>query len=394
MALARSNRKKMEKAPIVYSTMCVIEVMAEGYVPSTQNYDAVDNVFFPDYADSPLNLFPRCTLIDPDSPDAAQTCNARLISFEWFEVTKSGQKAIYSKGVTPPSDYDVVTTGEYTGQLIVKSNGKVGAPRAMRFVGIYMEDGYTYKFDRSIPLATNDISLASIELMIDADKATSYNPLRMPEQQTINVTIRKGTTDMTNDDRCKLLWYRRNSKGTETLLTDTDAYENIDIVSTVKSPNGSITSLTINREMIGDIQTYVVYALFRNDKVFPNAPEDQDPRAYTTIKRQFPVLTCDVRGDGLHDTVGKVCLKAIVSDNQGVIENWSRYLYASWKVSDGTTEVEKMRGEEVMFPMEYGKEFFCDIEDRGTNKVLVSDTGEWLLDSDGSVIVARDYEGD
>lgn len=394
MALARSNRKKMEKAPIVYSTMCVIEVMAEGYIPSTQNYDAVDNVFFPDYADSPLNLFPRCTLIDPDSPDAAQTCNARLISFEWFEVTKSGQKAIYSKGVTPPSDYDVVTTGEYTGQLIVKSNGKVGVPRAMRFVGIYMEDGYTYKFDRSIPLATNDISLASIELMIDADKATSYNPLRMPEQQTINVTIRKGTTDMTNDDRCKLLWYRRNSKGTETLLTDTDAYENIDIVSTVKSPNGSITSLTINREMIGDIQTYVVYALFRNDKVFPNAPEDQDPRAYTTIKRQFPVLTCDVRGDGLHDTVGKVCLKAIVSDNQGVIENWSRYLYASWKVSNGTTEVEKMRGEEVMFPMEYGKEFFCDIEDRGTNKVLVSDTGEWLLDSDGSVIVARDYEGD
>lgn len=394
MALARSNRKKMEKAPIVYSTMCVIEVMAEGYVPSTQNYDAVDNVFFPDYADSPLNLFPRCTLIDPDSPDAAQTCNARLISFEWFEVTKSGQKAIYSKGVTPPNDYDVVTTGEYTGQLIVKSNGKVGAPRAMRFVGIYMEDGYTYKFDRSIPLATNDISLASIELMIDADKATSYNPLRMPEQQTINVTIRKGTTDMTNDDRCKLLWYRRNSKGTETLLTDTDAYENIDIVSTVKSPNGSITSLTINREMIGDIQTYVVYALFRNDKVFPNAPEDQDPSAYTTIKRQFPVLTCDVRGDGLHDTVGKVCLKAIVSDNQGVIENWNRYLYASWKVSDGTTEVEKMRGEEVMFPMEYGKEFFCDIEDRGTNKVLVSDTGEWLLDSDGSVIVVRDYEGD
>ena len=394
MALARSNRKKMEKAPIVYSTMCVIEVMAEGYVPSTQNYDAVDNVFFPDYADSPLNLFPRCTLIDPDSPDAAQTCNARLISFEWFEVTKSGQKAIYSKGVTPPSDYDVVTTGEYTGQLIVKSNGKVGVPRAMRFVGIYMEDGYTYKFDRSIPLATNDISLASIELMIDADKATSYNPLRMPEQQTINVTIRKGTTDMTNDDRCKLLWYRRNSKGAETLLTDTDAYENIDIVSTVKSPNGSITSLTINREMIGDIQTYVVYALFRNDKVFPNAPEDQDPRAYTTIKRQFPVLTCDVRGDGLHDTVGKVCLKAIVSDNQGVIENWNRYLYASWKVSDGTTEVEKMRGEEVMFPMEYGKEFLCDIEDRGTNKVLVSDTGEWLLDSDGSVIVARDYEGD
>ena len=394
MILARSDRKKMEKAPIVYSTMCVIEVMAEGYVPSTQNYDAVDNVFFPDYAVSPLNLFPRCTLINPDSPDAAQTCNARLISFEWFEVTKSGQKAIYSKGVTQPSDYDVITTGEYTGQLIVKSNGKVGSPRAMRFVGIYMEDGYTYKFDRIIPLATNDISLASIELMIDADKATSYNPLRMPEQQTINVTTRKGTTDMTNDDRCKLLWYRRNSKGIETLLTDTDAYENIDIVSTVKSPNGSITSLTINREMIGDIQTYVVYALFRNDKVFPNAPEDQDPRAYTTIKRQFPVLTCDVRGDGLHDTVGKVCLKAIVSDNQGVIENWNRYIYASWKVSDGTTEVEKMRGEEVMFPMEYGKEFFCDIEDRGTNKVLVSDTGEWLLDSDGSVIVTRDYEGD
>ena len=26
--------------------------------------------------------------------------------------------------------------------------------------------------------------------------------------------------------------------------------------------------------------------------------------------------------------------------------------------------------------------FFCDIEDRGTNKVMVSDTGEWLTDAD------------
>ena len=50
-----------------------------------------------------------------------------------------------------------------------------------------------------------------------------------------------------------------------------------------------------------------------------------------------------------------------------------------------------MRGEEVMMPMEYGKTFFCDIEDRGTNKVLVSDTGEWLTDADGNVIVTRDY---
>ena len=394
MVLVRSQRKRMEKAPIVYSTMCNIEVMAEGYVPSTQNYDAVDNVFFPDYADSPLNLFPRCTLINPDSPDAAQTCNAKLLSFEWFVVSKSGQTAIYSNGVTTPEGYDVVTSGEYTGQLVVKTNGKVGVPRAMRFVGIYTEDGYTYKFERSIPLATNDVSLASIELMIDADKATVYNPLRMPEQQTINVSVRKGTTDMTNDERCKLLWYRRDSKGTETPLTDIDSYENIDIVSTAKSTNGSITSLTINREMIGDIQTYVVYALFRNDKVFSAAPGDADPRAYTTIKRQFPVLTCEVRGDGLHDTVGKVCLKAIVSDNQGVIENWNKYLYASWKISDGKTETEKARGPEVMFPMVYGKEFFCDIEDRGTNKVLTSDTGEWLIDSDGSLIVARDYEGD
>lgn len=394
MALTRSKRKKMEKEPIVYSTMCNIEVMADGYVPNTQNYDAIDDVFYPDYSDGPLNLFPRCTLINPDSPVAAETCNAKLLSFEWFEVTKAGQTPIYSKGVTIPAGYSVVTSGEYTGQLVVGTNGKVGVPRSMRFVGIYVEDGYTYKFDRSIPLVTNDISLASIELMIDADKATVYNPLRMPENQTINVTVRKGTIDMTNDDRCKLLWYRRDSKGTETLLTDAASYENIDIAATVKSKNGSITSLTINRELIGEGQTYVVYAVFRPNKQFPSAPAEYDPRAYTTIKRQFPKLTCEVRGDGLHVNSGEICLKAIVSDNQGVLENWNNYLYASWKISDGTTEEEKMRGEEVMMPMDYGKEFFCDIEDRGTNKVVTSDSGEWLLDADGSVIVARDYEGD
>ena len=101
-----------------------------------------------------------------------------------------------------------------------------------------------------------------------------------------------------------------------------------------------------------------------------------------------------MRGDGLRSNTDAACVKAIVSDGQGVVENWNRYLYASWKVSDGTKEEEKMRGEEVMMPMEYGKTFFCDIEDRGTNKVLVSDTGEWLTDADGNVIVTRDYEGD
>lgn len=394
MVLARSNRKKMEKAPVICSTMCNIEVMADGYVPNTQNYDAIDDIFYPDYNDGPLNLFPRCTLIDPDSPIAAVTCNSKLLSFEWFEVTQSGQTPIYSQGVTMPDGYDVVTSGDYAGQLVVKKNGKVGIPRAMRFVGIYVEDGHTYKFDKSIPLITNDVSLASIELMIDADKATIYNPLRMGEQQTINAKVMKGTEDITNSDKCKLLWFRRDSKGTETPLTGNVDFDNIDIVSAVKTANGSITSITVNREFIGDGQTYVVYALYRASKKFPAAPAEYDPRAYTTIKRQFPELTCEVRGDGLRSNTDAACVKAIVSDGQGVVENWNRYLYASWKVSDGTKEEEKMRGEEVMMPMEYGKTFFCDIEDRGTNKVLVSDTGEWLTDADGNVIVTRDYEGD
>lgn len=394
MALARSNRKKMEKAPVIYSMLCDIDVMAEGYTPTTQNYDAVSGIMFPDYSASPLNLFPRCVLIDPDSPVASRTCNSMLKSFEWFEVTKSGTVSVYSKGGTAASGYEVIASGDYAGQLVVKKNGSVGTPRALRFVGIYEEDGYTYKFDRSIPLTTNDVTPAGSELMIDSPNSVTYNPLRMPEQQTINVIVIKGTTNITNDERCKLMWYRRDAKGTETLLTANADYDNIEVVSVVKSKNGSITSLVINRELIGDGQTYVVYAMFRADKKFPSSPAASDSRAYTTIKRQFPPLTCVIRGDGLRSTTDVNCVKAIVSDNQGVLENWNRYLYASWKVSDGTTDVEKARGEEVMLPSEYGKDFFCDIEDRGTNKVMVSDTGEWLTDADGSVIITKDYEGD
>lgn len=394
MALARSNRKKMEKAPVIYSMLCNIEVMADGYTPTTQNYDAVSGIFFPDYSASPLNLFPRCVLIDPDSPVASKTYNSMLKSFEWFEVTKNGTVSIYSKGGTVASGYQVIASGDYTGQLVVKKNGKVGEPRALRFVGIYEEDGYTYKFDRSIPLSTNDVTPAGSELMIDSPAALAYNPLRMPEQQTINVTVIKGTTDITNDERCKLMWYRRDARGTETPLTANADYDNIEVVSAVKSKNGSITSLVIDRELIGEGQTYVVYAMFRADKKFPSSPEPSDSRAYTTIKRQFPPLTCIIRGDGLRSTTDANCVKAIVSDNQGVLDNWNRYLYASWKVSDGTTEVERARGEEVMLPAEYGKDFFCDIETRGVNKVMVSDTGEWLTDTDGSVIITRDYEGD
>ena len=98
----------MEKAPVIYSMLCDIDVMADGYTPTTQNYDAVSGIFFPDYSASPLNLFPRCVLIDPDSPVASKTCNSMLKSFEWFEVTKSGTTSVYSKGGTAASGYEVI----------------------------------------------------------------------------------------------------------------------------------------------------------------------------------------------------------------------------------------------------------------------------------------------
>lgn len=393
MSLQRSKRKFMNVAPTVYSVACDVEVMADGYVGTVQNYDSFGPTYAPDYTLSGLPLFPKCQLIDPDSPVAAMVCNEKLSSFEWREVTSSGETVIYA-GDTVASGYEVVTSGERKGQLTVKKNGTVGVPRAVRFSGIYTEGGHTYRFTGSMPLKVADASSPGAELTIDSDKTMVYNPLRMQPNQTVVATVMKGGEDITNDERTKLLWYRRDEDGTETLLTAADDAENIEVVSATRSKNGSIVSLTIDRDLIGEGQTYGVYALYRANKVFPNAPEATDARAYTTIKRQFPQLFVEIQGDGLHSETEKINARAIVSDNQGVIDGWNEHLYASWKVGDGTSEKEVARGEQVMLDLEKGKSFWCDICDRGTYKVLASDSGEWLVDEEGSPIMERDYEGD
>lgn len=395
MSLGRSKRKQMNLAPTIYSTLCKIESLGDGYVPTAQNYDSFTDSFDPDYQLSPQNLFPRCTLIDPDSPIASISVNEKLMSVSWYEVTDAGSKLVYSTGGAVADGYGIVDSGEYKGQLIVKKNGIVGKPRAMRFIGSYTDpsSGYVYRFEDSIPLKINDMSAGGAELSIDSDKALTYNPLRMSRYQTIIAKVNKGGKDITGDERCKLLWFRRASNGTETPLTAESDVDNIEIVESTKSSNGSITSIKIDREMFGDGQTYAVYAMYRADKNFPSSPTSEDARAYTTITRQFPELFVRIQGDGLMSSNTLATnVKAIVSDNQGDLDNWDEFLYASWKVQDGASEREVMRGKEVLFPLTFGKSFFCDIEDRGTNKVLVTDNGEWLVDESGNPIVARDYE--
>lgn len=387
----------MEMAPTIYSTLCSIEPMGDGYVPTVQTYDSFSATYDPDYAMSAtsggLDLFPRCTLIDPDSPIAATVANSRLESFEWHEVTSNGTTPIYSNGTTA-TGYEVVKDGDYKGKLTIRKNGKVGVARAVRFVGYYMEDGQRYRFAKSMSLPVQDVSSPGTELMIDSDKSVVYNPLRMPREQTIVAKVMKGDKDITNDERCKLLWYRRDESGHETLLTAQDDFDNIEVTGAAKSTNGSITSLTIDRELIGDGITYGVYSMYRADKNFPVSPEEVDARQYTTIARAFPELHVEVLGDGVNSSTDTQRFKAIVKDNQGVIEGWNEYLYASWKIGSGTTETEVARGEEVMLPLSSGKAVYCDIDTRGTYKALMSDAGEYMVDDSGALIIIRDYEGD
>lgn len=393
MSLGRSRRKQMEKAPTIYSVLCNIEMVGDGYTPNVQTYDSFGPTYDPDYTIGGLDLFPRCTLIDPDSPIASIGVNGKLESFEWLEVTSGGTTPIYSSGTTA-AGYSVVKEGDMKGKLTVMKNGIVGVARAVRFIGHYSEDGQRYRFESTMKLTVSDVSSPGVELMIDSDKAVTYNPLRMPREQTIVAKAMKGDKDITTDERCKLMWYRRDENGRETPLTAADDYDNIEVVSSVKTGNGSISSLTIDRELIGDGITYAVYAIYRADKNFPASPEALDARQYTTITRSFPQVQVDILGDGINSNTDTQRFKALVKDNQGVIDNWNEYMHASWKVGDGNSETEVARGVEVMLPLSFGKSVFCDIEPRGANQVLISDSGEYMTDSDGAVIICRDYDGD
>ncbi len=398
--LAQSEQYQFNIQPIAYH-QC-INMVVRSNVTTRQTYDDVTKLYIPDYSSAPLIIFPDCQLIDPDSPTTSISANSLLTSFTWSEKTAAGLTEIANQSGSLKTGYAVETTGDSKGQITVTSNAVIGIRRALRFTGTWVDPVslYTFRFVKDIPLVLEDITDARASIMLDMPNTDQWNPFRQQASRTITATVMVGTKNYTENANVKIFWYRVNDDGTKTLINSVDDDNNFEVTAITKGTNSQITSITVDRDKIGESISYEVRCSYRTDGALPSSPEDGDPTVSTTIVRYFPPMTVSYVGQNTRaDYNSTVLLQAMVSDNQGVLDNWEDIAEAKWylcessKGSDGTISTTRTllgTGKEITVAADKVKYIQLDICDREATVALTDDdNSSYLTDDSDAVLVDK-----
>lgn len=401
--LGRSNPQAMSVQATAYSQNCEIQIL--GNITNRQTYDAATGHFEPDYTQRACQMFPKCLLLDPDNPVETETFNSQLTSFQWVEVTSAGQTPIYPTSNGVKDGYDVDKEGEYKGMLYIKGNGKVGVKRTVRFIGKWTDpvSGYVYRFQQDKPLDIEDATDARPVITLDSPSAVTWNPLRQQAEQTIRANVMLGSQDVTSSKKCKIWWVRVLDDGSREQITSGNVSDSWEIKEATTAENGQITSITIDRNLIGDSISYEVYAAYRAEGVLPTEYTSTDAKAITTIVRVIPALEVRYVGTttSISEGVAKVLCRAIVIDGSGVIDTdtWSEYAKMKWEHVAYTVDKNGNRAEnatligygaETTVPVDESKFLRLTLLDRGNFVALIDDDGSYLVDDSGNRIIERE----
>lgn len=358
-------------------------------VPDRQLYSATDNTFTPDYTLTPLTLFPRCAAVDAELTSAAKSVNSALTNMKWYERIGGVQKLISSG-----NDYVITETGEKKGQIQVKKNSSITSPITLEFSADYVDTRtnqvLTYRASKVI--IVSDSSAPQPVLTIDSPDTVQWYPVRDVLQQTITAKLMVGNKDITADERVKFWWYRVLSTGALEEIVDGNGDNDWEIVSV----DGNV--LVIDRDFIGEEQTYVCKAAYRETGDLPSAPDVFDQAVTTRIVRYIPRLDCDFKGviSGCPAGTSYIYPQGYVRDSKGVISNpeeWFRFVWMG-KKPGATSFTQVGEGMNPTIAFVEGMLLDLQIEDKGPQALIVDDDDSniYITDEDGVPSYQRMYE--
>lgn len=355
-------------------------------VPDRQTYRSADKSYVPDYTLTPLTLFPRCAAVDADSTSAAKAINSELTNLKWYELLGGVRKMIESG-----NEYIVTQSGENKGQIQVKKNSSISNPITLEFSADYVDSRtnqvLTYK--SSCVIVVSDGSTPQPVLLLDSPNTVVWNPVRDVLQQTMTARLMVGDMDMTEDDRVKFFWYRVLSTGALEQITDGNGDNDFEVVSVDRNV------LVIDRDFIGEEQSYVCKAVYRENGSLPSSPATSDPVKTTRIRRCIPRLECDYKGvvSGCPAGTKFIYPEAYITDTVGVIPNpeeWFRFIWYAKKPGESAFSP-IAEGVSPTIPFVEGMLLELEVEDKGPQALIVDDDDSNLLitGEDGSVCYQR-----
>ena len=360
-----------------------------GSVAARQSYDSATEEFAPDYTLTPLVLYPRCTATDPDKYTKSGVVNASLTNMHWYERIGGTRTEITASN----ANYIITQSGDQKGQIQVKKNSSVLNPTTLEFEAEYADTrtGQVFKFRLSQVVICNDQTDAAPTLSIDSPSTLEWNPVRQQKQQAITATLMSGNTDVTDSENTAFFWYRLNGTSLEQ-ITDGGGDNDWEVVSIEGN------KLVIDRDFIGEEQTYVCRAHYSADGTSPSSPSVSDPTASTVIRRRIPKVECDWQGvtQGVPGGTSVILPEGFVRDTLGVIEDpeeWFKFIWYT-KAKGAANYTKAAVGRTPRIPFTDGMMLQLEVEDKGPQAIIVDDddTSVYITDTDNLPLYQRMYE--
>lgn len=360
-----------------------------GSVAARQSYDSATEEYAPDYTLTPLVLYPRCTATDPDKYTKSGVVNASLTNMHWYERIGGTRTEITASN----ANYIITQSGDQKGQIQVKKNSSVLNPTTLEFEAEYADTrtGQVFKFRLSQVVICNDQTDAAPTLSIDSPSTLEWNPVRQQKQQAITATLMSGNTDVTDSENTAFFWYRLNGTSLEQ-ITDGGGDNDWEVVSIEGN------KLVIDRDFIGEEQTYVCRAHYSADGTAPSAPSVSDPTASTVIRRRIPKVECDWQGvtQGVPGGTSVILPEGFVRDTLGVIEDpeeWFKFIWYT-KAKGAANYTKAAVGRTPRIPFTDGMMLQLEVEDKGPQAIIVDDddTSVYITDTDDLPLYQRMYE--
>lgn len=377
-----TKKKKIKVNYRLLQTSGGIEVV--GSVPDTQVYQGDKKEHTPDYTLTPLTLFPRCNATDPSAVTTPGRVNAKLTNMKWHEVIGGVRTLITSTN----NNYVITESGEDKGLILVRRNSVTSQPVTLEFYAEYLDPRtgqmFVYRFTRLV--RSVDGTDAIPVLMIDSPSAFDWNPCRSPSQHVITAKLMVGEQDVTNQEKCRIFFYRVLSSGAHELINDGNGDNDFEIKAVTKN------SLTIDLDMIGHEQTYVVKAAYSQEGEPGNVPDNGIAEVSTAIRRRMPHIDVDWEGvpSGVSDGTKVVFPRPVIRDNIGVLTSPQSLFNCKWlaKYPGESTYNQVATGYAPKIAFRDGMMLALSVEDRGPWCAVMS--GDSYVFAGDSLVVARE----
>jgi hypothetical protein len=249
----------------------------------TQIYYPDKNEWVPDHAITPVVIYPRCSIVDPDQILPNGLVNKELSGITWRANGSS---------VAGNSNYQIDTsTGDSRGTLLVMQNVPAGQQIELEFEAQYFDTrtGDWIKFAGNMMLNTNIAANEIISIEVDSPAVVEYNPIADQSLFKLTPTSRLGGVQITVANTKYFLKILENGIEREIDPIDDLEFQNINAEGVC----------TFDMRFVPEKKNYRLYVDYvRTGDAVPAAPTARATLIDFSLRRRYEPFTIDLKDFG------------------------------------------------------------------------------------------------